>query len=195
MAKNSSEGFMIDPYAQYRGSMIRKMRKAQKMRLADLSQKTSLSVSFISQIERGLINPSINSLRKIALVLDITLSTFFEEPKAIQGPVVRKEDRRVLIKKDSRLTYQLLSSDHDHRIELLLTRLEVGASSADIPMAHRGDEAALILQGGCSFELGNERYELSEGDSIYITEKMAHRFTNTRNMPLIIVSAISPPGF
>ena len=195
MSKNLSEGLMVDPYAQYRGSMIRKMRKVQKMRLADLAQKTSLSISFISQIERGLINPSINSLRKIALVLDMTLSSFFEEPKQIQGPILRKEDRRILIKKDSRLTYQLLSLDHDHRIELLLTRLEVGASSANIPMAHRGDEAALILQGGCSFELGNERYELSEGDSIYITEKMPHRFTNTSNMPLVIVSAISPPGF
>jgi quercetin dioxygenase-like cupin family protein len=62
-------------------------------------------------------------------------------------------------------------------------------------MAHKGDEAALVLQGGCTFELGNDRYDLGEGDSIYIIENTPHRFINTSNVPLIIVSAISPPGF
>lgn len=186
---------MIDPHAEYRGSMIRKARKSRKMRLADLAEKTRLSVSFLSQVERGMINPSINSLRKIALALDTTLSSFFDEPQLNNGPVVRKEDRRVLIQKDSRLTYQLLSSDRDHRIEFLLTRLEVGASSASSPMAHKGDEAALVLQGGCTFELGNDRYNLREGDSIYITENTPHRFINAGDVPLIFVSAISPPGF
>jgi len=186
---------MIDPHAEHRGSMIREARKSRKMRLADLAEKTSLSVSFLSQVERGIINPSINSLRRIAVALDTTLSSFFDEPQLNDGPVVRKEDRRVLIQKDSRLTYQLLSSDHNHRIEFLLTRLEVGASSANVPMAHKGDEAALVLQGGCTFELANERYDLQEGDSIYITENTPHRFINAGNVPLIFVSAISPPGF
>jgi transcriptional regulator with XRE-family HTH domain len=165
------------------------------MRLIDLAEKTRLSVSFLSQVERGIINPSINSIRQIALALDTTLSSFFDEPKSTEGPVVKKEDRKVLIKKDSRLTYQLLSSDHGQRIELLLTRLEVGASSASTPLAHKGDEAALVLQGGCMIELGSDRYDLNEGDSIYITENTPHRFISTANIPLIIVSAISPPGF
>ncbi len=186
---------MIDPHAEYRGSMIRKSRRSGKMRLSDLAEKTRLSVSFLSQVERGIVNPSINSLRKIALALDTTLSSFLDEPKVTEGPVVRKEDRKILVKRDSRLTYQLLSSDRDHRIEFLLTRLEVGASSANSPMAHKGDEAALVLQGGCAFDLGNDRYDLKEGDSIYITENTPHRFTNISNVPLIIVSAISPPGF
>lgn len=198
LAENHEQGegmIMIDPHAQHRGSMIRKIRKSHNMTLAALGEKTRLSVSFLSQVERGVINPSINSLRRIAIALDTTLSSFFDESKSIQGPVVRKEDRKVLVKKDSRLTYQLLSSDRNHRIEFLLTRLEVGASSASSPMAHKGDEAALMLQGECSFELGNDRYDLKEGDSIYITENTPHRFTNTSNLPLIIVSAISPPGF
>jgi len=186
---------MIDPHAEYRGSVIRRVRKARKMRLVDLAEKTRLSVSFLSQVERGIINPSINSIRKVALALDTTLSSFFDEPKSTNGPVVRIEDRKVLIKKDSRLTYQLLSSDHNHRIEFLLTRLEIGASSAPSPMAHKGDEAALVLQGECTVELGTDHYELRNGDSIYIRENTPHRLINTSSVPLIIVSAISPPGF
>ncbi len=186
---------MKDPYAPYRGSMIRRIRKSHNLRLADVASKTELSLSFLSQVERGLINPSINSLRRIALALGTPLSHFFDEAESTNGPVVRKNERKVLINKDSRLTYQLLSSDHDNRIEFLLSRLEVGATSADYPMAHKGDEAGLVLQGACRIELGDDTYDLMEGDSIYITENTPHRFTNTGSTPLVILSAISPPGF
>ena len=186
---------MEDPLAIPRGTAIRRTRKAQKMNLVDLAEKTGLSLSFISQVERGLTNPSINSLRKIALALGIPLSSFFEEALATEGPVLRKNERRVLVNTDSRLTYQLLSLDRNRRMDFLLTRIEVGAFSSEVPMGHKGDEAALILQGTCRIDLGNKEYELGEGDSIYITESTPHRITNIGNVPLTIISAISPPGF
>ncbi len=175
--------------------MIRRMRKSQNLTLTDLAEKMGLSPSFLSQVERGIINPSINSLRRIALALGTPVSHFFDESESANGPVVRKDQRRVLVNKDSRLIYQLLSSDHNHRIEFLLSRLEIGAASVESPMVHKGDEAALVLQGECRIELGDDKYDLKEGDSIYITENTPHRFTNTGNVPLTIVSAISPPGF
>lgn len=186
---------MKDPYAQYRGSMIRRMRKSENLTLADLAEKTGVSLSFLSQVERGIVNPSINSLRRIALALGTPVSHFFDESASTNGPVVRKNERKVLVNKDSRLIYQLLSANHNYRIEFLLSRLEIGATSAEYSMAHKGDEAALVLQGGCRIELGDDKYDLKEGDSIYITENTLHRFTNTGGVPLVIVSAISPPGF
>ncbi len=186
---------MKDPFAISRGSAIRRTRKAQKMNLVDLAEKAGLSLGFISQVERGLSNPSINSLRKIALALGIPLSSFFEETLATDGPVMRKNERRILVNTDSRLTYQLLSMNHNRRMEFLLTKLEVGASSSEAPMGHKGDEAALILQGMCRMVLGDETYELNEGDSIYILEHTPHQITNISDVPLSIISAISPPGF
>ncbi len=186
---------MNDPSAIYRGAIIRRTRKTQNMTLHDLAHETGLSLSFISQVERGLANSSINSLRKIALALGTPLSSFFEEGSSREGPVVRKNERGILVNTDSRLTYQLLSLNHNRQIDFLLTRLEVGGTSAEYPMTHKGEEAALVLQGECRIELGNGIYDLNEGDSIYITENTPHRLTNTGNVPLTIVSAISPPGF
>lgn len=186
---------MIDPYAHERGLVIREKRKFRKMTLSALAEKTGLSVSFLSQVEKGMVNPSINSLRRIALALDTNLSSLFEDSQLLKGPVVRKSERRLLLNKDSRLIYQLLSYDINRRIEFLLTTLGIGASNSASPMTHKGDEAALILQGTCRFEIGNDTYDLNEGDSIYIFENTPHKFTNTANVPLIIVSAISPPGF
>lgn len=165
------------------------------MTLHNLAHETGLSLSFISQVERGLTNPSINSLRKMALALGIPVSSFFEEGPSTNGPVVRKNERRILVNTDSRLTYQLVSLNTNRRIELLLTRLEIGGSSAESLMTHKGEEAALVLEGECRFEIGEEIYHLEAGDSIFIDENKPHRFTNTGNCPLVMVGAITPPGF
>ncbi len=186
---------MKDPYAIHRGSIIRRVRKSKDMTLVDLAEKIGLSLSYISQVERGITNPSINSLRKIALALGIPMSAFFQEESTTKGPVVRKNERGILVNSNSRLTYQLLSLNPNRNIELLLTILEVGGTSAESRMTHKGEEAALVLKGECRFELGDDNYDLKEGDSIYITENTPHKFTNTSHVPLIIVSAISPPGF
>lgn len=186
---------MHNSIAEQLGAKIRRIRNAEHLTLANFAEKSGLSVSFLSQVERGLNDPSINSLRKIATALGCPLSTFFEETARPAGPVVRKHERRVLVNTQSHLTYQLLSRFQGGRIELLLTMLEPQSSSADAPMSHPGDEAALVLQGECLFELGEDSFDLTEGDSVYIMENTPHRFTNTSKDLLIFVSAISPPGF
>jgi transcriptional regulator with XRE-family HTH domain len=193
---------MNDPSASHRGALIREKRRLNSLTLTDLAQKTGLSISFLSQVETGVTNPSVNSLRKIALALGAPLSSFFEEisidfkeAKSNGGPVIRKNERKILRGKDGLLTYQLLSSDPDHRMEFLITRLEVSGVSTELPMAHKGDEGALVLQGQGRFEVDGQIYDLKEGDFIYIRENQPHKYSNTANVPLIIVGAISPPGF
>ncbi len=72
--------------------MIRRLRKSQSLTFANLAEKTGLSLSFLSQVERGIINPSINSLRRIALALGTPVSHFFDETESTRGPVVRKSE-------------------------------------------------------------------------------------------------------
>lgn len=192
---NDHEAFAREADSEQLGAKIRRMRNAEHLTLADLAEKTGLSISFLSQVERGNNDPSINSLRKIAIALGCPLTTFFEERERSAGPVVRKRERRVLFNTQSHLTYQLLSRFQGGRIELLMTMLEPGTANAEEPMSHPGDEAALVSQGECWFELGEEGFSLQEGDAIYIQENTPHRFTNTGSVTLVIVSAISPPGF
>lgn len=184
------------------GALIREKRLYNSLSLTDLARKTDLSISFLSQVETGATNPSVNSLRKIALALDTPLSSFFEEPsldlkeaKSTSSPVVRKNERRILRSKDSLLTYQMILSDPNHNMEFLITRLEVGGISSESPMKHKGHEGALVLQGEGRFEVGGQIYDLKEGDFIYIRENEPHKYANVGNVPLIIVGAISPPGF
>jgi DNA-binding response OmpR family regulator len=59
------------------GDTIRTLRKDKELTLKQMSRRTGLSISLLSQIERAESSPSISSLYKIALALDTPIQTLF----------------------------------------------------------------------------------------------------------------------
>ena len=75
------KGLMIDEEErvnQILGSKIRSLRKTRSLTLKQLANKTSLSVSLISQIELGKSAASVSTLRKLATALGVSISQLFE---------------------------------------------------------------------------------------------------------------------
>lgn len=61
------------------GDRIRTMRKEQQLTLKQMSKRTGLSVSLLSQIERAESSASIPSLYKIACALDVRMQDLFAD--------------------------------------------------------------------------------------------------------------------
>lgn len=64
------------------GSELRRLRKSRRFTLANVGKETGLSVSFLSDVERGRTKPSLDTLEKLAAcyglsVNDILLGTEF----------------------------------------------------------------------------------------------------------------------
>ena len=83
------------------GSRIRELRKDRKINLVDMAEKVGLSPSYLSQIERGLINPSLASLRKVARELNVPIYEFLKD----------EDEKGILIKKDKRIKLELPDTD------------------------------------------------------------------------------------
>ncbi len=68
------------------GDKLRALRKQNKLTLKELSEKTNLSISFISDIENKRRNPSIDNLKLLANALNVSVSDLLDEklyaPKA-----------------------------------------------------------------------------------------------------------------
>ncbi|MCC7536200.1 MAG: response regulator [Deltaproteobacteria bacterium] len=76
------KGLARSPEAElYRriGDTIRGLRKDKGLTLKQMSRRTSLSVSLLSQIERAESSPSLSSLYRIAVALDSRVSELFGE--------------------------------------------------------------------------------------------------------------------
>ena len=82
------------------GAEVRELRRARRMTLADLAQTSGVSVSHLSAVERGSVNPTLSKIARIAEGLDVPEEWFFNRREG-KGPlertyVVRHENRRNL---------------------------------------------------------------------------------------------------
>lgn len=90
------------------GRKICEIRKSKKFTQEELAWKTGLSRNFIALLEKGKKKPSIETLRKIAEVLNVKVSIFFEDMKY----TIPEED--VIIKKISSILKE--SSEEEKKL-------------------------------------------------------------------------------
>lgn len=65
------------------GTKLKTLRNGCGLTLKQLSEKTGLSISFISDIENGRRNPNLDNLNKLAHALNTTSDKILSEDKAI----------------------------------------------------------------------------------------------------------------
>ncbi|MEW6623481.1 MAG: XRE family transcriptional regulator [Bacillota bacterium] len=176
------------------GEKIRNIRSEKNMSLRDLADKTGLTASFLSQVERDLTEPSITSLRKIAEALEVPIFFFLLETTE-KSPVIRKSERKVLRLPQSNLVFELLSPDLEKSMEIMIARLKPGAVSCEEPLSHPGEECIVILEGTMEISVGSDTYVLEEGDSIYYHSAIPHILKSVGDKELVFLSAITPPMF
>jgi len=117
------------------GRMIRSLRKSKGLTIPELALRIGRSVGFVSQVERGLSQASIQDLRTIAQEFDVPLSWFFQHddvPAEERGFVVRAANRRTVGNSVAGLTEQLLSPDLGGAVEIIRSVFEPGAELPSI---------------------------------------------------------------
>ena len=97
-----------DTHLQAMGAYIREQRRTADLSLRELASRTSLSNAYLSQLERGLNEPSLTVVRAIARALNIPVSTLLsrmgldEEPWAAEA--VSTATTKEAIRNDASLT-------------------------------------------------------------------------------------------
>jgi transcriptional regulator with XRE-family HTH domain len=162
------------------GRRIRALRTERGLTLTGLAGRVGITRSFLSSVERGLAYPSLLVHRSIAAALEVPV-------------FLRKEARKVIRPPGAPVSYELVSPDVRHKIEMIIVRLRPGLDSS--AMAHEGEECALVLSGRVAITVGDVEYELNEGDSIYYDSGLPHKAKALGDKQAEIVSAISPPNF
>jgi transcriptional regulator with XRE-family HTH domain len=162
------------------GELVRRLREQRGLSLRALAAATDFSPSFISQLENGLVSPSIDSMERIATTLKVTLGEFFASLGSAEGGlVVRVADRVELPSAWSHATVQALSSMSRGRLtEPLLITLEPGGRSGKHPAAHAREEFAFVLEGEVDLTLGPDSFHLGAGDSVTILRGELRRWAN-----------------
>ena len=164
------------------GTKVKRRRTDKKMTLKQLGEQTGLSVGFLSQFERGLSSIALDSLEKIAKVLETPLSELFEEhnPSLYTDPVVHGIDLRFDGISDHIFQSSLRSGAGEFQMNpKLYTLLPLADENTQPEMySHEGEEFIYVLEGVVTFFLEGEALTLYAGDSIHIDSKKDHNWMN-----------------
>jgi len=176
------------------GLKLRSFRKAKGLSLKELGERVGCSISYLSMVENGKVDPGISRLKKIVNGLGITIIDLFKE----------RSNDRVVIRKDERIHAQFLRSKT--RIEILVpqgvekqldARLAVihPGGSSEGEYQHPGEEFGLILKGILELVVDGETYRLVEGDSFYFRSTRPHRFSNPGKEDTLVVWVNHPASW
>jgi transcriptional regulator with XRE-family HTH domain len=197
------------------GERIRDERRRGKLTLEKLSQKTGLSKSFLSQVERGLAQPSVSSLKRIARELGISVVDLFAGetdqqnrfgfPPTVSknGPkyaedfqVVRTNRRKSLTLPGSKVSYDLLTPDLNRQLEVMYMRIDPGEQSGEEPMVDLpGEKFGLVLKGSLEIRVGDVVQQIKAGDSVYFPAHVPHAWRGTGKESIEVIWVLTPPRF
>lgn len=177
------------------GDQIRSIRKRQEITLKELAEKTSLSIGYISQIERNLTDPSLSTLRKISGVLGVPTYLFLgDEPHG--SLTLHKEEMIQLSQPNSNVRYQIMSPmpTGDFVPQTLVARFELAPRSVDgeLPVIHPSEEIVLVERGAVDVIIDGKPVHLEAGDTTLIRSSLPHILSNPTDEVVMGYSILTP---
>ena len=187
------------------GAKLRAERERRGITVREMARRVDVSASLVSQIERGLVTPSVGTLWSMTAELGLAMDGLFIDtehgdaaepspraaPRRSRGVVQHGHDRQH-IRLAGGVVWERLTAQADDEVEFLYVRYEAGAESCpeNSFFRHGGKEYAYILEGRLGLQIGFERYELSPGDSVSFESHNPHRLWAIGDKPAIAIWVI-----
>jgi transcriptional regulator with XRE-family HTH domain len=173
------------------GKKIRRMRQVRGLTAVALAKHARVTPGFISQLEYSQTVPSLQTLERVAAVLDVSLTYFLLE-ESRQPQIMRQRQRQLIHAGHDGSRLWLLSPLPPQHLELALLELPCGAVSWSTTHSHEGQQCHLVLQGTVRADYEDNTYRLEEGDSILWDATMPYRLENIGNNDVRILIAMAP---
>ncbi len=174
---------------------LRLMRQGREWTLQDLSARSGISVSMLSQLERGIASPSIRTLQRLAEIFGVTMGWFFDEAAGpVRGAawVQRWTQRRILDLAARGVRKEMLCSG-EGRLQLMMITIAPHGSSGNAAYTHAGEDAGTVLEGSLTLEVDGDAQVLNAGDSFRFAATLPHRFSNEGAVVCVVLWAVTPP--
>lgn len=177
------------------GARMRDRRLALGYSLRDLAAKAKLTASFLSQVERGEANTSIDSLRRISEALDVSMLHFLRDVHE-HDPVIRAKERAILSLPNSNLTYELLTSGLTHKLQVFVGKVDGRIENFARRLREPTEEVIFVLGGALTVGLDSGEYTLYAGDSICFEGFQLKSLSTGEDVEETSwISVITPPAF
>ena len=180
---------------------VRDLRARHRVSLAALAERSGVSRSMISLIERGESSPTAVVLDKLAAALGVTLASLFDPPteaaRTARGPVSRRADQPEWQDPASGYRRRNVSPPNAAQpMQIVDVRFPAGGRVAfdngrrDDPM----HQQVWVLEGTIDVTVGTERHRLRTGDCLAMQLDRPTMFHNPTRRPTRYAVVIAGAG-
>ncbi len=166
------------------GKLIRSARLKRGMAQAELAELLGVTASAVSQVENGLIAPSLTNLFRVARELELNLAHVFNIKETPQDSVciLREKDRpRGPIAGSKRKPVhieRLLETETTADLDPMIVTVPAGGKLNKHFSPNKGVEFGLILAGTLEVAVADATRQLRQGDSIYLDKDIPSAWRN-----------------
>jgi transcriptional regulator with XRE-family HTH domain len=162
------------------GEKVKQVREKRGLSREDISSRTDIDMTLLSQIEEGKVAPPLGTIIKLAKALEMKMGYFISGKGDQAYTIVRRDDRKIVSRYDSKKVkhygyeYQSLAPLKKNRhMEPFLVTLDPSDTEEE-RSAHAGQEFIFVLQGKMEVRLEEEIHILEPGDAIYYDSTVPH---------------------
>ncbi|WP_180900563.1 helix-turn-helix domain-containing protein [Martelella soudanensis] len=180
------------------GARLREKRRAAGCSIGELAERAGVSAGMISQVERGLSNPSLRILERLRNALGVPLSDLLEDPapaRAIEVlDFVRRADARPAFNVGPAPLFKHMLSPRSVG-NLMFMTIEFPAFAASDDMQETpGEKAGMVMSGRFRLTVDGVEAELNEGDSFQFDSAKPHSIRNDMSTPSSLLWIIAQSG-
>jgi transcriptional regulator with XRE-family HTH domain len=161
------------------GRRIRKLREAKGLSLEELSNLTGFEIDFLEKIENQEVHPQLGTVIKLSKALESAFGRLVSGVGDRLYSVTRRQDQKIVSRstglagKQKLYTYKSLAPEVKGRhMEALMVQLEENPGGE--LSVHDGEEFIYVLEGTVAMQIGEDRFDLDPGDSVYYLSTTPH---------------------
>jgi transcriptional regulator with XRE-family HTH domain len=178
------------------GARIRARRQALGLTLGHLSAASGLSTGALSQIERGLVSPTVRTLYTIADVLSMSPAQLIDPQgfaTAVRAnPYVLRAGEQPEVLNAGGVTKHRASPELIETIKSFVVHIIPGGSSGEECYTHAGEELGFVISGSFTLQIEDTLYLLSAGDGFALPSTIRHRFFNSGDNEAVVIWVNKP---
>lgn len=161
------------------GSRIRSLRGTQNLSLDEAAQRSGVSRSMLSAVERGEKTPTVLVLHRIAVGLGSNITRLLGEEQAASVVVLRRAAQDVARDPSGWERRNLAPAQPGVAFEFMRTTIPPGVNAGEFPPHPPGSrEYVAVEQGTLQLTVAGAMYLLETGDSITYHGDCWHAFAN-----------------
>ncbi len=175
---------------------VQALRNARGLSLAALAERSGVSRSNISLIERGESSATATVLDKLAGALGVTLASLFEAESAAPSPLSTRERQPVWTDPASGYTRRQLSPGVRSPMQLVEVEFPPGRRVAYEQTRNDADiyQQLWLLEGTLEVSAGEQRWRLQPGDCLAFREGPSISYENPGATPArYLISLVTLP--